>query len=82
MTQDPTENVRREMVQDLNRDPGDRESLEVQHGQVWNTQEVSQDFEIEAFMAPFCVATRRSDGVRGSLMFQDRPRFYFHFQPA
>jgi len=48
---------------------------------VWDTGELQDDFEVLGFMAPFVVARRRSDGVRGSLMFQNSPRFYHSFQP-
>jgi len=82
---DSTEKIRRQMVNEINSNPSERELLEKEHGQVWNTSEVSQDFEIVGFMksniAPFVVATRKTDGVKGSLMFQDRPRYYFDFTP-
>ena len=29
---------------------------------------------------PFVVVRRKADGVKGSLMFQNSPRFYFGFQ--
>ena len=32
-------------------------------------------------MAPLVVVRRKSDGVKGSLMFQHSPRFYFGFEP-
>ena len=50
---------------------------EGQHGQVWDTSELSRDFEVVGFAAPLVVVRRKSDGVRGSLMFQATPRFYF-----
>lgn len=78
---DPTENVRREMVQEINTNPGSREALEAKHGQVWDTQQLSEDFEVHAFLAPFILARRRADGVKGTLVFQHDPRFYFNFRP-
>ena len=48
-------------------------------GRVWDTQELGKDFEVTGFMAPFVVVRRKSDGVKGSLMFQHSPRFYFDF---
>lgn len=78
---DETENTRREMVSQINAEPGSRAALEAQHGQVWTTDELGRDFEVEGFMAPFVVVRRRADGVHGSLMFQHTPRFYFNFQP-
>jgi hypothetical protein len=77
---DPTESIRRQMVAEINADPGSREYLAAQHGQVWDTGELQRDFEALGFAAPFIIVRRRSDGVRGSLMFQHDPRFYFKFQ--
>ena len=54
--------------------------MEAEHGQVWNTQELGQDFEVLGFAAPLVVVRRRSDGAQGSLFFQHSPRFYFDFQ--
>ena len=56
-----------------------RAELEKKFGQVWNTDEVSNTFEIIGFLAPFVVAKRRSDGKKGTLTFQHRPRFYYRF---
>ena len=78
---DATESIRREMVEEINAEPGSREYLEEKHGQVWNTSELQQDFEVMGFMAPLVVARRRSDGAMGSLMFQANPRFYFGWSP-
>ena len=69
------------MVAQINAQAGSREYLEAKHGQVWDTDQVREDFEVLGFMAPFVVVRRKSDGVRGSLMFQHDPRFYFSFQP-
>lgn len=79
---DPTENIRRQQVAEINAEPGSREALEAQHGQVWSTSELQDEFEALGFMAPYIVVRRRSDGVKGSLMFQHNPRFYFSFSPA
>lgn len=78
---DPTESIRRQMVAEINAEPGSREALEAKHGQVWDTTELQRDFEVLGFLAPCVVVRRRSDCVRGSLMFQHNPRFYFGFQP-
>ena len=78
---DPTESIRRQQVAEINAEPGSREYLQQQHGDVWNTTELQGRFEVLGFMAPYCVVRRRSDGVRGSVMFQASPRFYFKFQP-
>ena len=78
---DETETIRRQMVSEINAEPGSREDLQARYGQVWNTDEMCQDFEALGFMAPLVVVRRKSDRVRGSLMFQHNPRFYFSFQP-
>lgn len=79
---DPTETIRREMVEEINHQPGSREYLEAKHGQVWNTSELQEEFEVIGFAAPLVVATRKSDGTKGSLMFQASPRFYFGWSPS
>jgi hypothetical protein len=78
---DSTEPIRRAMVSEINSDPGSREALEKEHGQVWDTEQLSQDFEVRGFMAPIVVVKRKSDGQIGSLEFQHWPRFYYGFTP-
>ena len=41
---DATERYRRKRVAEINADPGNRADLEAQHGQVWSTEELSQDW--------------------------------------
>ncbi len=77
--QDPTEDIRRTMIAEINHQPGSREALQAQHGQVWSTEELQNDFEVIGFMAPVIAVRRRADGVKGSMMFQASPRFYFGF---
>lgn len=76
---DPTEQIRRQMVVQINAEPGSREALVAQHGQVWTTDELARDFNVLGFAAPLVVVERRIDSVRGSLCFQHHPRFYFSF---
>jgi hypothetical protein len=78
---DPTEEIRRTSLAEINLVPGSREALEAKHGQVWDTTELSQDFAVEGFLAPLVVVRRHSDGQRGSMEFQHNPRFYFNFMP-
>lgn len=78
---DTTETIRREMVAEINLAPGSRQALEQKHGKVWDTSELQEEFEVLGFMAPLVVARRRSDGTKGSLMFQASPRFYFGWSP-
>ena len=77
---DQTEAIRRNELARINTEPGSREALEAQHGQVWDTQELREQFDVTGFMAPYVVVRRKSDNVVGSLWFQNRPRFYFQFQ--
>ena len=77
---DETEETRRLLQGVINANPGSRAALEIEHGKVWGTDELRNDFEVIGFMAPFVVVKRRSDGAMGSIMFQHSPRFYFGFQ--
>jgi ATP-dependent Zn protease len=79
MNSDPTENVRRSMVAEINSVEAGRAELEAKYGKVWNTSELQADFEVTGFMAPFVVVKRKADNKVGSLMFQGSPRFYFSF---
>lgn len=74
---DPTEDIRRTLLVQVNANPNDRTALEAPQGQVWATAELARDFVVEGFMAPFVVVRRKADGVVGSLMFQHHPRYYF-----
>ena len=63
MGNDTTENIRREMVRELNAEPKGRAELELKHGQVWDTEELGRDFEVMGFLAPLrggAKAERRS----------------------
>ena len=79
---DETENIRRQLVADINANPNGREALEAKHGKIWDTQELSNDFEVLGFAAPLVVVRRKADGKKGSLFFQHNPRFYFEFNEA
>ncbi len=76
---DETEEIRRVMQAEINAEAADRAALEEVQGQVWDTDELRRDFEVLGFMAPFVVVKRKADGVKGSLLFQHSPRFYFNF---
>ena len=78
---DPTETIRRERLAEINAVPGSREALEAEHGQVWDTEQLMEEFEAVGFMAPLIVVRRRSDGKKGSLEFQHNPRLYFGWKP-
>ena len=84
-THDETEEIRRSRLAAINRtvetdDPTtERQRLEAQYGQVWDTAQLAEDFEVLGFMAPYIVVRRKADGRKGSLEFQHLPRFYFNF---
>ena len=73
---DPTENARKIHILLINSGYSENEierydELVDTYGEdnVWTSDEISQAFTIEGFMAPFVVGTRKSDNVRGSLTF-------------
>jgi hypothetical protein len=82
---DPTEQIRKIKVEVINslvetdNIESERNRLEQCYGQVWNTEELSRDFEVIGFMAPYCVVIENKTRAKGSLMFQHYPRFYFNF---
>jgi hypothetical protein len=73
---DKTESFRREMLE-----TGQPYVDLARADQRWTTDEVRELFEVHSFMAPFCIVTRKSDGVKGILEFTHSPRFYFNFVP-
>lgn len=77
---DETESIRRNMVAEINAEPGSREHLEAEHGQVWDTDELQRDFHVLGFLSPLVVVARKSDGAKGSLYFQATPRLYYGFK--
>lgn len=57
-----------------------RQALEAAHGLVWTEQELSDEFEIKAFIVPTqVVVVRKVDGVVGSMTCENS--FYFDFTP-
>jgi len=84
-THDDTEEVRRKRLAVISDAVGsqepatERRRLESQYGQVWDSAQLAEDFEVIGFMAPYATVRRGSDGRKGSLEFQHMPRFYFSF---
>jgi hypothetical protein len=74
---DETEAMRRAMSHDINSKMKDRAMLEEEHGEVWDTEQLTARFNVQSFLAPFVMATDRQTGRSGSLMFQHWPRFYW-----
>ena len=81
---DETEEIRKELVREINATLPERERLEIEYGKgnVWDTKELSERFEVQGFMAPFCVVRDRATGKKGTVMFTHHPRFYFRFDPV
>ena len=73
--------IRKTLVSEINAEQADREKLEDKYRKVWNTTELTDEFEVHGFLAPFVVVRQRATGKRGSLMFQHYPRFYFNWKP-
>ena len=73
---DETEQIRRELI------ATGQPERDLQGAQErWDTAELQRDFEVLGFAAPFVVARRRADGVKGSLEFTHSPRVYFNWMP-
>jgi hypothetical protein len=58
-----------------------RAELGEKYGQLWDTGELQREFTVHSFLAPYVSVTRKSDGVKGTMLFSHRPRFYHSFQP-
>jgi hypothetical protein len=84
--EDPTENIRRAMVADINNNiPSEeelaRKVLEEIHGKdgVWDTTQLQETFEVIGFLAPFVVVKHKATGKKGACLFSHNPRFYFNY---
>lgn len=59
-----------------------RAVLQEQYGeQVWTSEELLDTFEVSHFEPPYVHVIKKADGVRGTVAFNDDPRFYFAFRP-
>jgi hypothetical protein len=76
MSKDPTESVRREMLE-----TGEPYRDLARAEERWDTDQVRELFEVHSFLAPFVLVTRKQDGVKGTLEFTHNPRWYFNFRP-
>ena len=83
---DRTELLRRHAVNGINSEIESQDAnlervrLEVKYGKVYNVKEVSEEFEIHGFMAPYVTCVNRHTKEEGVLEFQGYPRFYFNFR--
>jgi hypothetical protein len=57
---DETEHIRRRAQTEINQKRLQRETLELEHGRVWNSAELATEFEVLGFMAPIVAVKRRS----------------------
>jgi len=46
----------------------------------WSTTELQNDFKVLNFGYGYCAVERKSDGLKGSLTFDGRPRVYSNFK--
>lgn len=75
------ERARKELFDAYNAEAGDRMALEERHGQVWDSDQMQEEFIVKGFAAPAVMVMRKSDKIQGFLMFQHAPRFYWGFKP-
>jgi hypothetical protein len=74
------EQIRVELNDEINKKPKTRQQLEADGEKVYDASELQAEFTVHGFLAPYVFATRKSDGKKGTLMFQHGPRFYFGFE--
>ena len=80
--EDTTQTIRAHRQAEINAAAADRESLSATYGQVWDTAELTAEFEVIGFLAPFVVVqsqvrpTTRQLGVSApsAVLLQLRPR--------
>ena len=68
--------TKQEMLDLIKEDYG----LDIDIDDSWTTSEVTEAFDIESFLAPFCFATKKDTGVKGTLAFIHHPRIYYAWQ--
>jgi hypothetical protein len=75
---DPFKSLYQRIIK-LHSQPRTREELEAVYRQVWDEQQLAEDYELLGFTDERVDVRRKSDGALGSLSYQDKPRFYFSF---
>jgi hypothetical protein len=73
-----TKENKQEMIDQIKIDHG----IEIDINESYTTEEVTEAFDIESFLAPFCFATKKSTGEKGSLAFIHMPRIYYAWSPS
>ena len=71
---DPTEGIRRVMVHTIN------SGAVLPEGREWTTDELTEEFEVIGFLAPYVVVRERTTGKKGSMLFRHNPRVYFEYK--
>lgn len=66
--------TKEELIQDL-LEVGRIQSVD----EVYDTDRLTAEFEVQGFLAPFVMVRRKSDGKVGSFMFNHSPRLYWGF---
>ena len=56
----------------------ERKRLEEKYGKVWSTEELTKEFTVEGFLAPFVLVSDKETRKDGVMEFQHMPRFYFN----
>ncbi len=57
-----------------------RNELQEEYGQVWDTEQMQKDFDVQSYLSPVTIVIRKFDGVRGTLLFARLPRLYYGFK--
>lgn len=81
MIHDPTLEWRRKRSVEINAAPKRREELEAIWGTVLDHLELRKNYNQFFFANPVLVCRRKSDGARGTLLYQYFPRLYFRWLP-
>lgn len=74
------DSIRKEMTSIINSNPKTREEIAKKYGEVYDCEDIHTAYEIIAFAAPFVYVHNIATGMKGTLMFQHHPRFYFSFK--
>jgi len=56
--------------------------LDLEIDECYTTEEVTEAFNIEGFLAPYCVAVHRETNIKGTLAFIHHPRIYYGWTEA
>lgn len=77
---DRKEEIRMDITDSINSKFAQRKKLEQEWGQVWDTEQLTEDFKVISFLAPYVFVERKADQKQGTMLFQHFPRYYFSFE--